>query len=66
MRFDLDFSKHPYIRQSDPRDREAAYAMVKLYMLHKSQLIEVAKHKNNLIRQDQQVVEIVNDKHIKI
>lgn len=66
MRFDLDFSKHPFIHQSEPADREATYSMVKLYMLKKSQLVELAKHKNSRVKYDQLIAEVVNNKQIKI
>ena len=38
--------------------------MVKLYMIQKSQLVEIAKQKNNLAKQDLEIIEPKNEKHI--
>ena len=47
--FDLAISDHAQIVQKGEKyGQMAAYAMVKLYTVKKSQLIEIAKHKNGL------------------
>ena len=40
--------------------------MVKLYMIQKSQVIEIAKQKNNFAKQDLLTMETSSEKQIKI